>query len=396
MADSTELRRTLAALRAELVGIPSLDARALEATEVRLLGRKQGALTDVMKRLPGLSPEDKRAVGGEANALKQELELAIAQRRDLLARQAQAKASEGMDLTMPGRPRLLGGVHPVTQVVEEIVSIFHGLGFARATGPEAETEWYNFGALNFPPDHPAMDMHDTLYLDIPDRRVGNDRRRNRSSGIAEPYERRESADRRQRDEGRWLMRTHTSPVQIRVMLQDPPPIRVVIPGWAYRKDTFDASHAPVFTQIEGLAVDEGISFVDLKATLIHFARAFFGPQTAVRFRPSFFPFTEPSAEMDVGCGVCGGSGCPACKGTGWMEILGAGMVHPTVLSNCGLDPERYTGFAFGMGPGRIAMNRYRISDIRLLYEGHMRFLQQFAAVRPAEPPCRRAAGAERT
>ena len=171
---------------------------------------------------------------------------------------------------------MLGGVHPVTQVVEEIVSIFHGLGFARATGPEAETEWYNFGALNFPPDHPAMDMHDTLYLDIPDRRASEDRRRNRSSGISEPFERRERVERRQRDEGRWLLRTHTSPVQIRVMLQEPPPIRVVIPGWVYRKDTFDASHAPVFAQIEGLAVDEGISFVDLKATLIHFAREFFG------------------------------------------------------------------------------------------------------------------------
>jgi phenylalanyl-tRNA synthetase alpha chain len=377
MAESTELRQTLAALRAELATITSLDARALEVAEVRLLGRKQGALTEIMKQLPALPADEKRAVGGEANALKQELEAAVAARRAVLTRQAEAAASRAIDLTMPGRSRAIGGAHPVTQVVEEIVAIFHGLGFARATGPEAETEWYNFGALNFPPDHPAMDMHDTLYLDIPDRRLATDRRRNRSSGIAAPFERREPAERRRRDEGRWLMRTHTSPVQIRVLLQDPPPIRVVIPGWAYRKDTFDASHAPVFAQIEGLAVDAGISFVDLKATLIHFAREFFGSSTAVRFRPSFFPFTEPSAEMDVGCGVCGGSGCPACKGTGWMEILGAGMVHPNVLLNCGLDPERYTGFAFGMGPGRIAMNRYGISDIRLLYEGDMRFLEQF-------------------
>jgi phenylalanyl-tRNA synthetase alpha chain len=378
MAESTELRQALAALRAELATITGLDAHALEAVEVRLLGRKQGALTEIMKRLPALSAEDKRAVGGEANVLKQELEAAVAARRAVLTTQAEAAASRSLDLTMPGRARAIGGTHPVTQVVEEIVSIFHGLGFARASGPEAETEWYNFGALNFPPDHPAMDMHDTLYLDIPDRRGANERRRNRSSGIAAPFERREPVERRHRDQGRWLMRTHTSPVQIRVMLQDPPPIRVVIPGWAYRKDTFDASHAPVFAQIEGLAVDEGISFVDLKATLIHFAREFFGSTTAVRFRPSFFPFTEPSAEMDVSCGVCGGSGCPACKSTGWMEILGAGMVHPNVLLNCGLDPERYTGFAFGMGPGRIAMNRYGISDIRLLYEGDMRFLGQFA------------------
>jgi phenylalanyl-tRNA synthetase alpha chain len=377
MADSTELRQTLAAVRAELTAIPRLDAKALEAAEVRLLGRKQGALTEIMKRLPGLESEEKRAIGSEANTLKQELEAVFAARHAALDAEALSEGARGLDLTMPGRSRVRGGVHPVTRVVEEIVSIFHGLGFARATGPEAETEWYNFGALNFPPDHPAMDMHDTLYLDVPDRRTKEERRRNRTSGISAPHERRDLLDRRDREEGRWLMRTHTSPVQIRVMLTEPPPLRVVIPGWAYRKDTFDASHAPVFAQIEGLAVDEGISFVDLKATLSHFAREFFGSKTVVRFRPSFFPFTEPSAEMDVTCGVCGGTGCPACKGTGWMEILGAGMVHPTVLVNCGLDPERYTGFAFGMGPGRIAMNRYGITDIRLLYESDMRFLQQF-------------------
>ena len=240
-----------------------------------------------------------------------------------------------------------------------------------------ESEWYNFGALNFPPDHPAMDLHDTLYLDVADRRAAADRRANRSSGIEESHERRDIADRRTRHEGRLLLRTHTSPVQVRVMLQDPPPIRVVAPGWVYRKDPFDASHAPVFAQIEGLAIDEGISFVDLQATLIHFAREFFGTSIATRFRPSFFPFTEPSAEMDVSCGVCGGKGCPACKGTGWMEILGAGMVHPSVLTSCGIDPERYTGFAFGMGPQRIAMNRHGVTDIRLFYEGDMRFLGQF-------------------
>ena len=223
-----------------------------------------------------------------------------------------------------------------------------------------------------------MDMHDTLYLDVPDRRGAADRRGNRSSGINEEHERRDRADRRARHEGRLLLRTHTSPVQVRVMLQDPPPIRVVVPGWVYRKDPFDASHAPVFAQIEGLAIDEGISFVDLKATLIHFAREFFGTSVATRFRPSFFPFTEPSAEMDVSCGVCGGKGCPACKGTGWMEILGAGMVHPNVLTSCDIDPERFTGFAFGMGPQRIAMNRYGVTDIRLFYEGDMRFLGQFA------------------
>jgi phenylalanyl-tRNA synthetase alpha chain len=358
--------------------LAGLDATGVEALEVRLLGRKQGALTELLRQLPGLPPEEKRSIGAEANRLKLEFEAAFQARRDALRTEADAAAARGIDRTMPGRTRWVGGLHPVTRVMEEIVGIFHGLGFARATGPEAETEWYNFGALNFPPDHPAMDMHDTLYLDIPERRTAEDRRRNRSSGVAEPAERREPNDRRVRDEGRWLLRTHTSPVQIRVMQQEPPPIRVVIPGWVYRKDTFDASHAPVFAQVEGLAVDEGISFIDLKATLSHFAREFFGSSTAVRFRPSFFPFTEPSAEMDVSCGVCGGRGCPACKGTGWMEILGAGMVHPSVLVNCGVDPERYTGFAFGMGPQRIALNRYGIPDIRLLYEGDMRFLEQLA------------------
>jgi phenylalanyl-tRNA synthetase alpha chain len=231
------------------------------------------------------------------------------------------------------------------------VEIFRALGFTVAVGPEVETEWYNFGALNFPADHPAMDMHDTLYVDAPPI----------------PGE----------QGGRLLLRTHTSPVQIRAMLQSPPPVRVVIPGLVYRNDPFDASHAPAFSQIEGLAVDEGISFVDLKATLAHFAHRFFSPTTKVRFRPSFFPFTEPSAEMDVECQLCHGSGCPACKGTGWMEILGCGMVHPAVFENTGVDPERYTGWAFGMGPHRITMLRFGIPDIRLLYDGDMRFLEQF-------------------
>ena len=378
MPDTPALRQSLEALRSQVIGLADLDVAGVEALEVRLLGRKQGALTELLRQLPTLPPEDRRTIGAEANRLKLELEAAFQARREALKAEAEAVAARGIDRTMPGRERWVGGLHPVTRVMEEIVGIFHGLGFARATGPEAETEWYNFGALNFPPDHPAMDMHDTLYLDIAERRTGEDRRRNRTSGVAEPAERREPSDRRHLDQGKWLLRTHTSPVQIRVMQQDPPPIRVVIPGWVYRKDTFDASHAPVFAQVEGLAVDEGISFIDLKATLSHFAHEFFGSATAVRFRPSFFPFTEPSAEMDVSCGVCGGRGCPACKGTGWMEILGAGMVHPTVLANCGLDPERYTGFAFGMGPQRIALNRYGIPDIRLLYEGDMRFLEQLA------------------
>jgi phenylalanyl-tRNA synthetase alpha chain len=379
MPDLATLQTTLAQLRAELVSVARQDPRELEALEIRVLGRKQGALTEVLKQLPGLAPDARRAIGGAANQLKQEFEAAVAARRSELAGEQAARAAARIDRTMPGREPWRGAVHPVTQVVEEIVAIFHGLGFARATGPEVETEWLNFESLNFPPDHPAMDMHDTLYLDVPERRTGEDRRHNRTSGIGSDHERREARDRRRRDEGRLLLRTHTSPVQIRVMREQPPPIRVVIPGMVYRKDTFDASHAPAFAQIEGLVVDEGISFVDLKATLAHFAREFFGTGTRVRFRPSFFPFTEPSAEMDVSCGVCGGSGCAACKGTGWMEILGSGMVHPNVFVSAGLDPERYSGFAFGMGPGRIALNRYGIPDIRLLYEGDVRFLEQFVA-----------------
>ncbi|MBX6331443.1 MAG: phenylalanine--tRNA ligase subunit alpha, partial [Gemmatimonadaceae bacterium] len=257
---------------------------------------------------------------------------------------AAAPPAPQLDATMPARHQWCGAKHPVTLVIEEVEEIFREMGFTVATGPEAEHEWYNFGALNFPPDHPAMDMHDTLYLE--------------SGGGA-------------------LLRTHTSPVQVRTLQSYPPPIRILAPGNAYRRDFFDASHAPVFAQIEGMAVDEGISFVDLKATLTHFANRFFG-KTRTRFRPSYFPFTEPSAEMDVECRICGGTGCPACKGSGWMEILGSGMIHPAVLEAAGVDSERYTGWAFGMGPGRIALLRYGIPDIRLLYDSDMRFLEQFA------------------
>ena len=233
-------------------------------------------------------------------------------------------------------------MHPVSLVIDEVVEIFRELGFTIALGPEAEHAWYNFGALNFPDDHPAMDLHDTLY-------IGEDQ----------------------------VLRTHTSPVQIRTLQQYPPPVRVLAPGNVYRRDFFDPSHAPMFAQIEGLVVDEGVSFADLKATLSHFARRFFGPATKTRFRPSYFPFTEPSAEMDVQCGVCAGSGCSVCKQSGWIEILGSGMVHPAVLEAAGLDSERYTGWAFGMGPARTAISRHGIPDIRILYDADVRFLDQF-------------------
>jgi len=337
-------------LTRRLARISGLDARALEQEHHEVLGRKAGLLTGALRSLADQDMAKRKTLGAELNRLKAKFEAAFAARREALEAAARRQERTTHDLTMPARTRWVGAEHPVTKVVADIVHIFHGMGFTRAVGPEAETEWYNFGALNFPPDHPAMDMHDTLYLDV--------------------------GPRDEATEGRVLLRTHTSPVQIRTLQAYPPPIRVVIPGMVYRKDTFDPSHAPAFSQVEGLAVDEGITFVDLKADLIHFAREFFSPDTQVRFRPSFFPFTEPSAEMDVGCLLCGGTGCPACKQSGWMEILGCGMVHPRVLENCGVDPEVYTGYAFGMGPHRIAMLRYGIPDIRLLYEGDMRFLRQ--------------------
>ncbi|MEO7986076.1 MAG: phenylalanine--tRNA ligase subunit alpha [Gemmatimonadales bacterium] len=338
----------LDALIPRLEAIATLDASALEAEEIALLGRKSGVLTGALKSVATLPVEERRGYGAAVNQLKRRFEDAFAARRAAVEDAQKNRERSALDLSMPGRSRWVGAEHPVTRVVDEIVEIFRALGFAVAVGPEIETEWYNFLALNFPPDHPAMDMHDTLYVDAP------------------PVTRERA--------GRLLMRTHTSPVQIRTMLESPPPYRVVIPGMVYRNDAFDASHSPVFSQIEGLAVDEGISFVDLKATLVHFAHRFFSPSAKTRFRPSYFPFTEPSAEMDVECQLCHGVGCPACKGTGWMEILGCGMVHPVVLENCHLDAERYTGWAFGMGPHRITMLRYRLPDIRLLLEGDMRFL----------------------
>ena len=316
------------------------DADALEEARIQFLGDRRGELLALQKALGALPPESRRDAGRAFNDAKTRLTAALDERRSALARATSSGPS--LDLTMPARHRWIGGTHPVTVVIDEIVEIFRELGFVVALGPESESEWYNFGSLNFPPDHPAMDLHDTLYL----------------------------------GEGA-LLRTHTSPVQVRTLQRHAPPIRILAPGTVFRRDPFDASHAPAFAQLEGLAVDEGISFVDLKATLTHFAQRFFG-KTRTRFRPSYFPFTEPSAEMDVECRLCGGTGCSACKGTGWMEILGSGMVHPTVLEAAGIDSERYTGWAFGMGPARIAMQRYDLPDIRLLYDSDVRFLEQVA------------------
>ncbi len=321
----------------EKIGSAS-SADELEQLRTNLLGRKSGRLTHLMKQLPTLPVEQRREAGASLNEVRQRIEAKL----EAAAANSSAPAASNVDLTMPARKQWKGGRHPVTVVIDEIDDIFRELGFTIALGPEAETEWYNFGALNFPADHPAMDMHDTLYL---------------SDNV--------------------LLRTHTSPVQIRTLQSYKPPVRILAPGNVYRRDFFDASHAPMFAQIEGLAVDEGISFVDLKATLTQFANRFFG-KTRTRFRPSYFPFTEPSAEMDVECQICHGSGCASCKGTGWMEILGSGMVHPNVLDAAGVDSEKYTGWAFGMGPARIAMLRYALPDIRLLYDSDMRFLEQLA------------------
>src|SRR5438105_5120646 len=336
-----DLLAALTELRERLQEIPQADERRLQDLKTEILGRKAGALTQILGRVPKLDPSSRKEVGAAANALKREFEAAFAARERELKRAAGSVA--GLDLTMPGRAVWRGGLHLVTQVVNEICDIFRELGFTRAVGPEAETERYNFFALNFPKDHPALDAQDSFYLD-----------------------------------GELLLRTHTSPVQIRTLERYRPPIRVVIPGQAYRRDPFDASHSPVFEQIEGLAVDAGLTFVDFKATLTAFARRFFTADTRVRFRPSFFPFTEPSAEMDVQCQICKGAGCATCKQTGWMEILGSGMVHPAVLEHFGLSSERYSGFAWGMGPARIAMTRHGIADIRLLHESDVRFLAQSA------------------
>jgi phenylalanyl-tRNA synthetase alpha chain len=336
-----DLLRALAALRERLKEIPQADERRLQDLKTALLGRRSGALTEILAQVPALDAQAKKTVGGAANALRKDIEAALERRERELKHVA--ATPKDLDLTMPARAAWRGGLHLVTQVVDEICDIFAELGFTRAVGPEAETERNNFFALNFPRDHPALDAQDSFYL---------------SDGV--------------------VLRTHTSPVQIRTLERYPPPVRVVIPGQVYRRDPFDAAHAPVFEQLEGLAVDVGITFVDFKATLATFARRFFTADTRVRFRPSFFPFTEPSAEMDVQCQLCRGAGCATCKQSGWMEILGSGMVHPAVLENTGVDPERYSGFAWGMGPGRIAMVRHGIADIRLLYESDVRFLAQFA------------------
>lgn len=320
------------------------DVAALEALELDVLGKK-GRLTAVLRGIGGLLPEDRPKVGAAANAVRTAIEDALRERGTALggAEQAARLAAEAIDVTTPGRPIRRGTLHPINETIAEIAAIFGQFGFVVYEGPEIEDDVRNFQMLNIPPDHPARDLWDTLYVDV---------------------------------EGH-LLRTHTSPGQIRVMHQESPPIRALLPGRCYRYEAVDASHASEFFQVEGLMVDEGTTMADLKGLLGEFARAMYGADKRTRFRPGYYPFTEPSVAFDVECVVCGGSGCPACSRTGWMTILGAGMVHPVVLQYGGLDPERYQGFAFGMGVERIANLRHSVGDLRLYMDNDLRFLEQF-------------------
>ena len=319
---------------ADIDNADTLDA--LDALRVSLLG-KSGIITAALKTLGALAPDERKLRGAKVNTVKQRLAEALAARKVVLeqAELDRRLASEVIDISLPGRDGERGGIHPITRALERISSIFARLGYQRVDGPEIEDDWHNFEALNFPPHHPARAMHDTFYFD--DKR---------------------------------LLRTHTSPVQIRAMADRQPPIRIIAPGKVYRSDS-DQTHSPMFHQIEGLLVDETSSFADLKGTLTEFVRAFFERDFEMRFRPSYFPFTEPSAEVDIRWGTADGS-------TRWLEVLGCGMVHPNVLKNCGIDPERYTGFAFGLGVERFAMLRYGVSDLRAFFENDLRFLKQFA------------------
>ena len=319
------------------------DRGQAEELRIRLLGKK-GELTQILKGMGKLSPEERKSTGQKVNSVKGQIETMLESKFDELrekAKEAQFKV-ERIDVTEPGRRPKLGAKHPLTVTMEEISKVFMSMGFSIVEGPEVETVFNNFDALNAAPDHPARDMTDTFYItdDV-------------------------------------LLRTQTSPVQVRTLLKQKPPIKVISPGRCFRCDTPDATHSPMFHQIEGLVVDEGITMADLKGTLDKFAKQLLGPETKTKFRPHHFPFTEPSAEVDVSCFKCGGKGCRVCKGSGWIEILGCGMVHPNVLKVGGLDTEKYTGFAFGLGVERVAMLKYGVDDIRLFYENDMRFIEQF-------------------
>lgn len=315
----------------------------LESLRVKYLGKK-GELTSVLRGMGSLPAEERPVVGQLANEVRAFIEKNVEDSRQNLIRKERTlkMEKEAIDVTIPGKRKFLGKKHPLSIVLDEIKDVFIGMGYEIAEGPEVELDYYNFEALNIPKNHPSRDVQDTFYI---------------NENI--------------------LLRTQTSPVQIRVMEQKKPPIKIICPGRVYRSDAVDATHSPIFHQVEGLVVDKGVTMGDLKGTLQVFARSLFGEKTDIRLRPHHFPFTEPSAEVDVSCWTCGGSGCRVCKGEGWIEILGAGMVHPKVLEVCGIDPEVYSGFAFGLGVERTAMGRFNIDDLRLLYENDVRFLRQF-------------------
>ena len=339
------MKETLEQIRREALDAlaGAADAQALEELRVKYLGKK-GALTAVLKQMGKLSAEERPVIGQLANEVRAAIEEKLAARGAALkAAMAEQKLKmETIDVTLPGKPVREGHRHPLNLVLDEIKEIFLGMGFDVVSGPEVELDYYNFEALNLPPDHPARDTQDTFYIT-----------------------------------DKVLLRTQTSPVQIRTMEQRKPPIRIIAPGRVYRSDAVDATHSPIFHQIEGLVVDEGITMSDLKGCLETVIKRLYGEDSIVRFRPHHFPFTEPSAEVDVQCFACHGKGCRICKGEGWIEILGCGMVHPKVLAGCGLDPEKYSGFAFGIGLERIVMRRFAVDDMRLFYENDTRFLEQF-------------------
>ena len=315
----------------------------LEELRIQFLGKK-GELTAVMKGMGKLSAEERPVIGQLANEVRSRIEQALEEKKSALEAEVQnAKMKrERLDVTMPGRRGAEGGKHPLLTVLDDLKDIFIGMGFTIAEGPEVELDYYNFEALNIPKDHPARDTQDTFYINE-----------------------------------NLVLRSQTSPVQVRTMENQKPPIRIIAPGRVYRSDAVDATHSPVFHQVEGLVVDKGITMADLKGTLEIFVKKLYGEETRLRFRPHHFPFTEPSAEVDISCFNCGGEGCRVCKGEGWIEILGCGMVHPRVLQNCGIDPEEYSGFAFGIGLERVAMLRYDVDDMRMFFENDVRFLKQF-------------------
>ena len=338
-----QLKEILESAKAGIAAAASREE--IEKIRVEYLGKK-GKLTGILKSMGGLSKEERPVVGKLANEVRESIEAMISNAQNA-AKSAEAELrikAETLDVTVPGSERKLGAKHPISVTIDEITKIFMSMGFSVVDGPEVETVFYNFDSLNAPQNHPSRDLTDTFYI---------------------------------KDQENVLLRTQTSPVQIRTILDKEPPIKIISPGRCFRCDTPDATHSPMFHQVEGLVVGEGITMADLKGTLDAFVKKLFGPETKTKLRPHHFPFTEPSAEVDVSCFKCGGKGCSVCKGSGWIEILGAGMVHPNVLKVGGIDTEKYSGFAFGMGVERVAMLKYEIDDIRLLYENDMRFIEQF-------------------